>query len=142
MPNPRHYRDDLSKARRLRHDSTDAERSLWHALRSRQVGQAKFRRQHPVAGYVLDFYCATARLGIELDGGQHAEPSAKTRDTERARDLKRQGIRLLRFWDNEVLANREGVLQRIAEALAFPSPLPSPEGRGREKSGPTEGKSS
>lgn len=132
MPNPPQYRDVLEGSRRLRRRSTDAERALWRALRSRQLTGMKFRRQHPIGGYVLDFFCETARVGVELDGGQHAEPEMKRRDEQRARDLERMGIRLIRFWDNDVLTKTEAVLQRIAEAVADPSPLPSPGGRGKK----------
>jgi very-short-patch-repair endonuclease len=75
----------------------------------------KFRRQHPVAGYVADFFCEDARLAVELDGGGHAEQSQADYDARRTERLERLGIRLLRFWNTDVLLNTEGVLQRILE---------------------------
>ncbi len=80
----------------------------------------KFRRQHPVGNYIVDFYCDEAKLAIELDGGQHAMSSEY--DLERTEELQRKGIRVLQFWNNEVLGNLDGVLERIAEALTPPSP--------------------
>ena len=73
----------------------------------------KFRRQRPIEPYVVSFYCHEARLAIELDGGQHDEPAARARDEERTIFLEARGIRVLRFWNNEVFNNLEGVLQTI-----------------------------
>jgi very-short-patch-repair endonuclease len=97
---------------------TDAEAILWRSLRTRRFGRFKFRRQHPVGNYVLDFYCAEAKLAIELDGGQHAREDHSTPDKARTRDLEKRGIRVLRFWNNEVFQNLDGVMIRVAEALA------------------------
>jgi len=110
-----------ARARDLRQRSSDAERYLWRYLRDRRLGGAKFRRQFPVSGYYLDFYCADARLAIELDGGQHAEESHRARDADRTAELYRQGIEVLRFWDNEVFGNRDGVLRTILAAIAVRS---------------------
>jgi primosomal protein N' (replication factor Y) len=100
------------RARRLRRDQTLAEHRLWQALRSDALGVA-FRRQHPVPPYVVDFACVSARLIVEVDGGQHGA------DAEAARDaaLRAAGWHVMRFWNDEVLTNIEGVLARIAEAL-------------------------
>jgi very-short-patch-repair endonuclease len=101
-------------ARKLRKTMTDAERAMWLFLRQRQVEGRRFRRQVPIDHYIVDFACFEARLIIEVDGGQHFESeSDKTRDAY----LAAQGFRVLRFWNNDVLANREGVFQVIAEAL-------------------------
>ncbi|NIR02743.1 MAG: DUF559 domain-containing protein [Gemmatimonadales bacterium] len=86
-------------------------------LRNRHLAGAKFRRQHPVGPYILDFYCAQARLAIELDGGQHSEAAQQRRDARRTRVLEAQGVRVLRFWNNEVLAETEAVLETIWNAL-------------------------
>ena len=107
----------LEFARQLRREQTDAERLLWSLLRDRRFMGCKFRRQHPIEPYVVDFYCHAARLAIELDGGEHNEPAARARDEERTRFLEARGIRVLRFWNNEVFNNLEGVLQTIYEAL-------------------------
>ena len=117
----------LKLARKLRTEQTDAEQLLWHLLRNRRFFKVKFRRQHPVAPYVLDFYCHEERLGIELDGGQHNEPDKRRADEERTAFLKSKGIRIIRFWNNEVLQETEAVLERLYHALT-PTPLPKGEG--------------
>ena len=101
------------RIRRLRSSSTDAEGRLWYFLRANRFGGAKFRRQHPVGRYVLDFYCHATRLAIEVDGGQHAEPSQARHDRDRERRLSAEGVRILRFWDHEVLGEIEPVLEAI-----------------------------
>ncbi|MCG3197115.1 MAG: hypothetical protein GHCLOJNM_01599 [bacterium] len=104
--------------RQLRREQTDAEQLLWSLLRDRRFLGFKFRRQHPIEPYALDFYCHEARLAIELDGGQHNEPDARARDERRTAFLEAQGIRVLRFWNNEMLTNTEGVLEVMQEALS------------------------
>ena len=126
----------LKLARKLRTEQTDAEQMLWHLLRSRRFFKAKFRRQHPVAPYVLDFYCHEERLGIELDGGQHNEPDKRHTDKERTAFLESKGIRILRFWNNEVLQETEAVLERLYQTL---TPTPLPEGEGLQKNPRPEG---
>jgi very-short-patch-repair endonuclease len=96
---------------------TDAERRIWTRLRAHRFQHASFRRQVPIGPYVVDFLCASARLIIEIDGGQHAVTEAK-RDVRRDAWLRAQRFTILRFWNNDVLANTAGVLERIAEALA------------------------
>ena len=103
------------RARRLRQASTDAERRLWHRLRSRQIGGAKFARQDPIGPYVVDFVCREQRLIIEVDGSQHATDE---RDAVRDKWLSDRGYRVLRFWNNDVLANTDGVLEAILAALS------------------------
>ncbi|HEY0525546.1 MAG TPA: DUF559 domain-containing protein [Stellaceae bacterium] len=112
-------------ARQLRSNLTDAEARLWRWLRRRQLGQ-RFRRQVPLSPYIADFVCMERRLVIEVDGGQHSTDVA--RDTRRTAWLEAQGFRVLRFWNNEVLGNTEGVLSTIAAALGerVPPPQPSP----------------
>ncbi|MBI2466731.1 MAG: endonuclease domain-containing protein [Candidatus Rokubacteria bacterium] len=114
-----------ARARQLRSSETDAERKLWWRLRGRQVLGAKFRRQHPVGPFIVDFCCPERALIAEVDGGQHATQADA--DRRRTAFLERQGYRVLRFWDNEVLRATEGVPQRIAEALQNPHPDPLPE---------------
>jgi very-short-patch-repair endonuclease len=96
---------------------TDAERKLWHALRNRQLDGLKFRRQHPFGRYVLDFLCEERRLAIELDGGQHTADG----DVSRTAWLSDRGIRVLRFWNNDVLSNLSGVLETISAEAHRPS---------------------
>ena len=105
------------RAREFRREQTDAEKTMWRLLRDRQLDGAKFRRQHVIENYIIDFYCHEAKLAIELDGGQHAEPAQQAHDDERTRVLKEQGIHVMRFWNNEVLKNPQGVLLVIGEAL-------------------------
>ncbi|HKS64859.1 MAG TPA: endonuclease domain-containing protein [Xanthobacteraceae bacterium] len=100
-------------ARRLRCDSTDVEKRLWQKLRNRQLG-ADFRRQHPAGPFVLDFYCPSLRLAIELDGGQHAEAGHQTRDRQRQHWLGERAVTVLRFWNSDVAQNLNGVLEVIA----------------------------
>lgn len=98
-------------ARNLRENQTDAEKLLWSRLRNRQVEDAKFVRQFPIAPYITDFACRTCKLAIELDGGQHADNGE---DDERTMVIEAHGFRVIRFWNNDVLGNIEGVLATIA----------------------------
>ena len=127
----------LENARKLRQTPTDAKALMWFLLRNRKFGGVKFRRQHPISNYVLDFYAPEAKLAIELDGGQHVENSSH--DAQRTKELNAQGIRILRFWNHEVFNETEAVLPAIWNALfpdndghssISPSPRPSPAGRG------------
>jgi very-short-patch-repair endonuclease len=106
----------LEFRRLLRQRSTDAERELWYRLRRRGLG-AKFRRQHTLGPYTLDFYCPTARLAIELDGGQHYEGVQRERDLARDEWLAGRGIRVLRFSDREVLLEPQAVDEAIWSAV-------------------------
>ena len=106
-----------SRARKLRGNLTDAEQMLLKSLHRNRIRGLSFRRQHPIGTYVLDFYCAAAHLAIEVDGGQHASGSTKERDQRRDLWLAMKGIQLLRFWNNEVLSNLNGVLEKICMAL-------------------------
>jgi adenosylmethionine-8-amino-7-oxononanoate aminotransferase/very-short-patch-repair endonuclease len=111
-------------ARRLRHEQTDAESMMWYLLRDRRLGGHKFRRQHPMPPYTLDFYCHEAGLVIELDGGQHAE---SVYDPRRDAWLGQQGLRVVRFWNNQVLQETEAVLSAVWVALqAGGCPHPQP----------------
>jgi very-short-patch-repair endonuclease len=113
-------------ARTLRKDSTDAERWLWQRLRNRELLGWKFRRQHSIGCYIVDFVCIERRLIIELDGSQHAE--SLELDSRRTDYLRTKGYSVLRFWDNEVLREGESVLNVILSFLEKnpPSPPPSP----------------
>jgi primosomal protein N' (replication factor Y) len=121
----------IGRARRLRRDTTEAERVLWAELRHDQL-HWRFRRQHPIPPYIVDFACIEARLVIEADGGQHERAG----DHEmRDRALRLNGWRVLRFWNNDILRNRAGVLQTILAALRSnptTSPHPSPPPRAGE----------
>ena len=114
----------LAAARRLPQSSTDAERRLWQRLRAGQLEGLKFRRQHPLPPYVLDFYCDAIKLAVELDGSQHSEEG----DRLRTRFLEAQGLMVLRFWDNEVLMQTDAVVEAILNSASTrtltPTPLP------------------
>jgi very-short-patch-repair endonuclease len=101
----------------LRKKATDTERILWRHLRNRNFAGYKFRRQHPFGCYILDFYCPTAKLAIELDGGGHNYRAGQIRDRTRSESLVRKGIIVLRFWNHQVRQELDSVLQAIWFAL-------------------------
>jgi very-short-patch-repair endonuclease len=105
-------------ARELRANQTDAERQLWMRLRDRRMDNAKFRRQYSIGPYIVDFCSIERRLVIELDGGQHVDRPA---DRQRDAYIDKQGFRVVRFWNNEVLTNMDGVLQAILDQLQMSS---------------------
>ena len=109
-------------AREMRSRMTDAEALLWRLLRNRRIAGAKFRRQHPIGRYILDYYCVENKLGIELDGGQHGE--AVEYDQHRDSWLRTQGILVLRFWNNQMLTETEAVMETIYQAIIANSPPP------------------
>ena len=109
-------------ARKLRRNQTDAERTLWFRVRDRRLMGFKFRRQVPVDRYIVDFCCEESRLVIECDGGQHVERSKE--DAERTSALEAMGYLVLRFWNNDVLLNTEGVLESIVATLNSQTPVP------------------
>ena len=106
---------DSNFARHLRSNQTDAERLLWRHLRNRELQGFRFRRQVPLGPYIVDFVCFEQRLVVELDGGQHAEQHSY--DAARDDWLRSQGFRIIRFWNNQVLGETEGVLGVILESL-------------------------
>ena len=107
--------DPTRRARKLRRQATDAETKMWHLLRNRQLRNAKFRRQHPIGHYVADFVCVEHTLIVEIDGGQHA--SQTDGDVRRTAYLNDLGYTVVRYWNNEVLTNPEGVLEDLAKYL-------------------------
>ncbi|MDP2618933.1 MAG: endonuclease domain-containing protein [Hyphomicrobiales bacterium] len=104
-------------AKRMRSTMSDAERALWQRLRAHRFRGLGFRRQVPVGPYIADFVCQEARLVIELDGGQHGVAGEVLHDRRRTAWLAGRGYRILRFWNDEVLKNMDGVLRRIEEEL-------------------------
>src|SRR5207302_5472613 len=98
-------------ARRLRHKQTDAERLLWFRLRDRRMAGWKFKRQVPIDRFIVDFFCADAKLILEIDGGQHDEQRA--RDADRTAVLESMGYLVLRFWNNDLIRNIDSVLEDI-----------------------------
>jgi very-short-patch-repair endonuclease len=120
---------NVGAAKRLRRHQTDAERVLWFQLRDRRLAGLKFKRQVPIDRFVVDFCCEGARLVIEIDGGQHATRAAE--DLSRTKILEAMGYLVLRFWNNDVLQNTDGVLEEILSTLEqqrsetpHPDPLP------------------
>ncbi|VVT15609.1 DNA (Cytosine-5-)-methyltransferase [Erythrobacter sp. EC-HK427] len=123
-------RDLLPLAKHMRREPTDAERKLWSLLRGKRLGGHKFKRQEQIGDYIVDLVCFGSRVIIEADGSQHSD------DADAARDhwLTSQGFRVLRFWNNEILNNSDGVAQMVLAALETPLPDPLPQGE-REKDG-------
>ncbi|MGB7223144.1 MAG: DUF559 domain-containing protein [Bradyrhizobium sp.] len=101
-----------ARARKLRGSMTNAETRLWCALCRGQLDGHQFRRQHPIGPYTLDFYCVSLRLAVELDGGQHAERRIHA-DERRTRWLSEKSIVVVRYWNNDVLSNLQGVLDDL-----------------------------
>jgi very-short-patch-repair endonuclease len=120
----------LAFAKDMRREATDAEKKLWRILRGRRLAGFKFRRQVPVAGFIVDFYCVKQSLVVEADGGQHNDADHQRSDARRTVKLAELGIRVLRFPDDEVLKFPDAVAESIYAELTGentePSPLPSP----------------
>jgi very-short-patch-repair endonuclease len=107
----------FENARRFRKNETQVEEILWKRLRNGQLNDKKFRRQHPMAGFILDFYCHECKLAIELDGTIHQKENQRLYDEEREQVLVEAGITILRFENSEVINNLEGVIEEIKKRL-------------------------
>jgi len=131
-------------AKQLRKGQTDAEKLLWYILRGRRFCGFKFRRQYPIHGYILDFYCHDAAIAVELDGGGHNDEEQRLYDKERTKIIEAAGIRVVIFWNNDVLNSMENVLEELYTYLiaentmcnapphpAFGHLLPQGEGLGK-----------
>jgi very-short-patch-repair endonuclease len=120
----------VPRARKLRHDMTDAERKLWWHLRRLPIDHSHFRRQATIGPFFADFACHERRLIIEVDGSQHNGPENIAKDEERSVYLQAQGYRILPFWNNDVLRNIDSVVEAVFTAMlqheASPPPLPPP----------------
>jgi very-short-patch-repair endonuclease len=114
--------DKLNLARKLRRSLTEAEKNLWAHLRNRRLYGLKFKRQAPVCAVYADFLCESAKLIVEVDGGQHAPQ--EERDLGRTKILESAGFHVLRFWNNDVMSNIEGVLSEIAKTAGVLPPHP------------------
>jgi very-short-patch-repair endonuclease len=114
---------NTKRAQELRKNLTDAEQHLWRILKRHQIAGVKFRRQQPLGSFIVDFVCFERRLIVEVDGGQHAEQVPY--DEQRTGWLEAQGYCVLRFWNNDVLANAEGVAEAIGNAVEQRSPPPT-----------------
>jgi very-short-patch-repair endonuclease len=140
------YRDEvlIQRARQLRRDRSDAEKQLWYHLRGRQMDGHRFRRQVPIGSYIADFACLSARLVIEVDGGQHNEGTNETLDAQRTEWLKTKGYRVLRFGNSDLLTDIDSVTETVFNELqlppddlrvpSHPHPDPPPEGGGNHPS--------
>ena len=115
-------RGNPNLARKLRRSGTDAERLFWSKVRNRQVDGLKFKRQMPVGDFIADFCCAELKVIVELDGGQHQNNSSDVRRTE---VLERLGFRVVRFWNNDVLGNVEGVVDQLRAEISKMTPHPA-----------------
>jgi very-short-patch-repair endonuclease len=123
------YKRPTRRSRDLRNNATAAERALWAQLNARKVAGVRFNRQFPIGPYICDFVSRTAKLVIEVDGGQHAVEADK--DAARTAFLEAQGYRVVRFWNNDVLERMDGVVAEIERALLTrPPPTPPASGRG------------
>jgi very-short-patch-repair endonuclease len=109
------------RRRELRRQQTEAEKIFWAHIRNRQFCSMKFFRQYSIGPYILDFYCPTLKLAVELDGGQHNEFEHREYDDARSEYLKAQGIDVLRFWNHDVLLDIGSVLTRISERVTPPA---------------------
>jgi very-short-patch-repair endonuclease len=105
------------RARRLRRNTTDAEKRLWYRLRKLDLDGSHFRRQVPIGPYIADFACMAARLVIEVDGSQHANDYIVAHDERRTRWLMKEGYRVLRFWNNDLARNMDGIMETVYAAL-------------------------
>ena len=126
LPRQKPDEDLTTHARDMRKVPAYAERKMWFALRDRRFEDLKFRRQFPIPPYIADFVCVEKQLVVEIDGGQHGEMVES--DARRTAYFERHGYRVVRFWNNEVLGNSDGVLQVLSAAVQTPSPQPSPRG--------------
>jgi len=122
---------EKTKAQLLRQKQTEAEKLLWTHLRNRNLLKQKFRRQHPIGKYIVDFCCLEKRLIIEVDGGQHNDGNQIRYDNARTEYLESLGFIVLRFWNNQILGETEQVLNEIVSVLERPHPRPLPQGEGK-----------
>jgi very-short-patch-repair endonuclease len=122
---------EKTKTQLLRQNQTAAEKLLWRHLRNRNFLNQKFRRQHPIGKYIVDFCCLEKRLIIEVDGGQHNDEGQIRYDNTRTEYLESHGFIVLRFWNNQILGQTEHVLNEIVSVLERPHPRPLPQGEGK-----------
>ncbi|RYM11771.1 endonuclease domain-containing protein [Sphingobium cupriresistens] len=123
------YARPTAKARALRNNATGVERALWHVISARKISGIRFNRQVPIGQFICDFVARSIGLVIEVDGGQHNDEV----DAERTRYIEAQGFRMIRFWNNDVLGNIEGVIEEIERVIAnMPSPDPCRKREGRD----------
>ena len=125
-------RKALSQTQRLRAEMTPAEQLLWTKLRSKQCHSFKFRRQHAIGPFIVDFFCPEQLLVVEIDGDVHAEKKKTTKDRQRERYLRSLGLQVIRYTNHEVLNNLDGVLEHLLSVLSLNSTSPTPPYKGGE----------
>jgi very-short-patch-repair endonuclease len=118
---------NTAQARQLRNKETWAENLMWRWLRDRRFSGYKFRRQHPIGEYYLDFFCEEAELAVELDGRQHGYPDKQSHDAKREKFLKSRGIKTLRFWNSHLRRNTQSIRDTIFNELQKRAPHPLPD---------------
>ena len=118
---------DIERARQLRRVETWAEKLMWRWLRDRRFSGYKFRRQHPIGIYYLDFFCEEAALNVELDGSQHGFPDQRKHDSAREKFLQSLGIKTLRFWNSHLRRNAQSIRETIFKELQSRAPHPLPD---------------
>ena len=109
--------DKTTRARNLRKNLTEQEKILWQLLRKKSINNLKFRRQYAIGNYIVDFVCHEKKLIIEIDGGQHNEEKNIAYDKERTKYLKTKGFKVIRFWNDEIKTNLDGVYEEIPRYL-------------------------
>ncbi len=122
--------ESFRRAKALRKDSTSAEKLFWRLVKNRQFENLKFRRQHPIGSFIVDFYCHEKRLVIELDGSVHEDEFIKQYDKRREQVLKSFGLIIVRFENGDIIRNLDLVIGELREVISIPSPRPSPKGEG------------
>ena len=116
----------IEKSRQLRKNMTNQEKKLWSIIRNRQFFGLRFRRQFPIGNYIVDFICREKKIIIEIDGGQHNEPQNTDYDISRTKFLYSSGYKVVRFWNNEINDNIDGVYEKLKEVFEITPPQPSP----------------
>ena len=109
----------IERCREFRKNPTEAEAMLWENLRRKQIKGLKIRRQHPLGGFILDFYCIEARLGVELDGSVHSKQSQAEYDIARSLELSDHDVKIIRFWNSEVIKDVETVVYQLGKLTTF-----------------------
>ncbi|MFA4919516.1 MAG: DUF559 domain-containing protein [Thermodesulfovibrionales bacterium] len=109
------------RRRELRNNQTEAEKTFWSHVRNKQFYGLRFLRQYSISPYILDFYCPSMKLAVELDGGQHTQHESRIYDSTRSEYLKAHGIDIIRFWNHEVLLNISGVLAEVTKKITPPT---------------------
>ncbi len=109
--------ENFAKAKDLRKNTTEAEKALWEKLKQKQLGGYKFRRQHPIHKFIVDFYCHKLKLVVEVDGGYHNEPEQRGKDKKRTELLESQGVKVIRFSNDDVLKRISDVIEKIKKEI-------------------------